>query len=189
MIGTLDRFIDRITMYRLVLWYLVALVVATLLLGLLHLVAVDPVALALSSVLVLAGGWISNQLFARVFDAVPNIESVYITGLIIVLIMDLKAQDIMADKPGRSFSSAGPNTRSAVGDLRAQRAPVDIAAAAEVVGERRIGRARSAGRFVGSWGHCLRGRLGYGIKVYLLLATAPHLQPSGNRRRTAGIAA
>lgn len=26
----------------------------------------------------------------------------------------LKAQDIMADKPGRSFSSAGPNTRSAV---------------------------------------------------------------------------
>src|SRR3569833_1165285 len=26
----------------------------------------------------------------------------------------LKAQDIMADKPGRSISSAGPNTRSAV---------------------------------------------------------------------------
>ena len=26
----------------------------------------------------------------------------------------LKARDIMADKPGRSFSSAGPNTRSAV---------------------------------------------------------------------------
>ena len=45
-------------------------------------------ALCLSAVLVLAGGWIANQIFARIFGAIPNIESVYITGLIIVLIMD-----------------------------------------------------------------------------------------------------
>ena len=88
MIGVLDRFIDRITMYRLVLWYLVGLVLAAMLLGALHLIAVDPVALALSTVLVLAGGWLANQIFARIFGAIPNIESVYITGLIIVLIMD-----------------------------------------------------------------------------------------------------
>ena len=88
MIGVLDRFIDRITMYRLVLWYLVGLVLAAMLLGALHLIAVDPIALALSTVLVLAGGWLANQIFARIFGAIPNIESVYITGLIIVLIMD-----------------------------------------------------------------------------------------------------
>ena len=88
MIASLDRLIDRITMYRLVLWYLVALVGAALVLGALHVIAVNPVALALSTVLVLAGGWIANQIFARVFGAIPNIESVYITGLIIVLIMD-----------------------------------------------------------------------------------------------------
>jgi glycine betaine catabolism B len=88
MIRLIDRFNDRITMYRLVLWYLVGLVGAALVLGALHVIQVDPVALALSTVLVLSGGWIANQIFARIFGAVPNIESVYITGLIIVLIMD-----------------------------------------------------------------------------------------------------
>lgn len=88
MIGAVDRFVDRITMYRLVLWYLVGLLLAAMVLGAVHLIPVDPLALGLSSALVLAGGWIANQIFARVFCAIPNIESVYITGLIIVLIMD-----------------------------------------------------------------------------------------------------
>jgi ferredoxin-NADP reductase len=88
MIASIDRFIDRITMYRLVLWYLVTLLIAAALLGAVHVIAIDPVALALSTVLVLAGGWIANQIFARIFGAIPNIESVYITGLIILLIMD-----------------------------------------------------------------------------------------------------
>ena len=59
MISLIDRFIDRITMYRLVLWYLLVLLAGALVLGALHLIAVDPVALALSTVLVLAGGWIA----------------------------------------------------------------------------------------------------------------------------------
>ena len=88
MIARIDRLIDRITMYRLVLWYLVALLATAMVLGVLHVIAVDPIALGLSAVLVLAGGWIANQIFARIFGAIPNIESVYITGLIIVLIMD-----------------------------------------------------------------------------------------------------
>ena len=88
MISLIDRVIDRITMYRLVLWYLVALLVGAEILGVAHIIAIDPVALALSSILVLAGGWITNQLFARVFNAIPNNESVYITGLIVLLIMD-----------------------------------------------------------------------------------------------------
>jgi ferredoxin-NADP reductase len=88
MIRALDRLIDRITMYRLVLWYLLALLGGALVLGALHVIPVNPVALGLSTVLVLAAGWIANQIFARIFGAIPNIESVYITGLIIVLIMD-----------------------------------------------------------------------------------------------------
>ena len=88
MIRLVDRFIDRITMYRLVLWYLVVLLIAAALLGTLHVIAINPVALALSTVLVLSAGWIANQMFARIFGAIPNIESVYITGLIILLIMD-----------------------------------------------------------------------------------------------------
>jgi Na+-transporting NADH:ubiquinone oxidoreductase subunit NqrB len=88
MITFVDRFIDRITMYRLVFWYLVVLVAAAAALGAIHVIAIDPVALLLSTVLVIAGGWIVNRIFAWIFGAIPNAESVYITGLIIVLIMD-----------------------------------------------------------------------------------------------------
>jgi len=88
MMAWIDRFLDQVTMYRLVFWYLVVLLVAAMVLGALHLASVNAVSLGLSAVLVLAGGWLSNQLFARIFNAIPNVESVYITGLIIVLIMD-----------------------------------------------------------------------------------------------------
>ena len=100
MIAWIDRLLDRVTMYRLVLWYLIALLLAAVSLGLLHLAIIDPVALGLSAVLVLTGGWLANQIFARVFGAIPNIESVYITGLIIVLIMD-------PARLGGSLSAAG----------------------------------------------------------------------------------
>jgi ferredoxin-NADP reductase len=106
MMSLVDRLIDRITMYRLVLWYLLALVAGALILGALHLIAVDPVALGLSTVLVLAGGWIANQIFARIFGAIPNIESVYITGLIIVLIMDPAPLGDLAAAGAIVFASA-----------------------------------------------------------------------------------
>src|SRR5665213_228445 len=69
MIARVDGLLDRITMYRLVLWYLVTLLLCALALGTLHVIAINPVALALSAVLVLAGGWIANQVFARIFGA------------------------------------------------------------------------------------------------------------------------
>lgn len=83
-----DSRLDRVTMYRLVFWYLVALIVATAILGAFKLSPIDPVALMESTVLVLAAGWLTNRLFAHVFGAIPNGESVYITGMIIVLIME-----------------------------------------------------------------------------------------------------
>jgi len=43
MISLIDRVIDRITMYRLVLWYLVALLVGAEILGVAHIIAIDPV--------------------------------------------------------------------------------------------------------------------------------------------------
>ena len=93
---TLDRLVDRTTMYRLVFWYLAALLVAAFVLGLVRLIAIDPAALALSTVLVLASGYLANQIFARLFGAIPNVESVYITGMIIVLIMQPAAATDLA---------------------------------------------------------------------------------------------
>ncbi|HEY8594890.1 MAG TPA: RnfABCDGE type electron transport complex subunit D [Devosiaceae bacterium] len=88
MMSYIDAFIDRITMYRLVLYYLVATLGAAFVLGLFHVSRVDPTALAFSTIVILGACWVANELFARVFRVVPNIESVYITGLILALIVD-----------------------------------------------------------------------------------------------------
>jgi ferredoxin-NADP reductase len=88
MLTFIDRLVDPITMYRLVLYYLLALLIGAFLLGMFRLTAVDPTALAFSAVLVTGTCWLANIVFARVFGAVPNLESVYITALILVLIID-----------------------------------------------------------------------------------------------------
>ena len=88
MIDFIDAITNRITMYRLVLYYLGALAAAAFLLGLFKLVPVDPAALLWSTVLLTAACLLVNQLFAWVFRAVPNVESVYITALILALIVD-----------------------------------------------------------------------------------------------------
>src|SRR5665213_3358911 len=47
MIARVDGLLDRITMYRLVLWYLVTLLLCALALGTLHVIAINPVATGL----------------------------------------------------------------------------------------------------------------------------------------------
>ena len=74
-------------MYRLVFWYLAMLIGVSVVLGGLHVIAIDPIALVLSTALVIASGYLANTLMAWAFRAVPNRESVYITGMLIVLIM------------------------------------------------------------------------------------------------------
>src|SRR5487761_2671837 len=88
MLNFIDRFIDRITMYRLVLYYLLALLGGAFLLGMFKVISIDPTALAFSAVLITGASWVANQVFARVFGAIPNIESVFITALILMLILD-----------------------------------------------------------------------------------------------------
>ena len=88
MTKSIDRFLDHTTMYRLVLYYLVGLVIAAFVFGFFKIVPHDPTAIAFSTVLILAVCWITNQLFARVFDVPANGDSVYITALILLLILD-----------------------------------------------------------------------------------------------------
>lgn len=54
MIKILDRLLDHLTMYRLVLYYLVALLGAAFVLGFLNIVPHDPRELAFTTALVLA---------------------------------------------------------------------------------------------------------------------------------------
>ncbi len=88
MIAAIDKLLDHITMYRLVLYYLVALAAAAFGLGFFHLAPHDPTAIAFSTVLIVAVCLVTNWTFARVFAVPTNVESVYITALILALILD-----------------------------------------------------------------------------------------------------
>jgi ferredoxin-NADP reductase len=84
----IDRVLDHITMYRLVLYYLLVLLAAAFVLACFGIVPHDPLALAFSAGLILAVCWITNWVFARVFAVPANSESIYITALILMLILD-----------------------------------------------------------------------------------------------------
>ncbi|MDP2655916.1 MAG: hypothetical protein Q8P17_05445 [bacterium] len=78
--SALKKFIDRTTMYRLMLYYLLVLFVVALFFSF-------SVSLLWSAVVLLVASWLSNTFFARMFRAVTNLESVFITALILALIM------------------------------------------------------------------------------------------------------
>lgn len=74
-------------MYRLVLYYLVVLFILAALFGTLGWLPINPANLALSTLLILAVCWLVNTVFAKSFNAATNVESVYITALILALII------------------------------------------------------------------------------------------------------
>ncbi|TPN83235.1 hypothetical protein FJ987_11795 [Mesorhizobium sp. CU2] len=88
MIKVLDRFLDHVTMYRLVLYYLMALLGAAIMLGFTNPAPYDPVLLAFTVGLVLAICWVTNKAFARTFAVPANSESFLITALILALILE-----------------------------------------------------------------------------------------------------
>lgn len=96
----IDNFLNRITMYRLVLYYLIALFGFGIFFSLLGVLPFSPADLALSTLIILAVCYAANRVFARVFGALPNVESVYITGLILSLIITPVSP---TDYPGIGF--------------------------------------------------------------------------------------
>ena len=74
-------------MYRLVLYYLVALLGAAFVLGFFGIVPFDPTMLAFSTLLITAVCRMTNAAFARVFETETNVESAYITAGILALIV------------------------------------------------------------------------------------------------------
>lgn len=82
-----DDFLNAVTMYRLVLYFLLFLFGAAFILSFFGIFSFGPLALAASAVFLIAVSWITNKIFARVFEAPTNIESVYITAFILTLII------------------------------------------------------------------------------------------------------
>ncbi|GER86102.1 hypothetical protein KDW_02640 [Dictyobacter vulcani] len=88
MIAKIDSLLDRITMYRLVLYVLIALIGMGAVLAYFHLLPFSPVTLLASTALLVVICWAMNTVFAFVFEVPTNIESATITALILALIID-----------------------------------------------------------------------------------------------------
>ncbi len=87
MLKKIDNLLNQITMYRLTLYVLIAFLVIAAAFGALGILPYSPVVIAFSTAVLLVVAWITNQLFAKTFGAQPNVESVYITALILALII------------------------------------------------------------------------------------------------------
>jgi glycine betaine catabolism B len=83
----IDDFLNSITMYRLVLYFLILLAAVGLLYALTGVIALDPINYVFSFTFILVASWITNKIFAKVFDAPINVESVWISALILGLII------------------------------------------------------------------------------------------------------
>ena len=83
----IDNFLNRITMYRLVLYYLIFLHCVAMLLALTGILKYDVFSMLASCAFLVAVCWATNKLFARVFHVPANVESVYISAAILALII------------------------------------------------------------------------------------------------------
>lgn len=85
---SLDIFLNKITMYRLVLYVLIFLIGIALILSSLGHFSFTSYALLYSVVILLVVSFITHKLFSKIFRVQTNIESTYITALILALIID-----------------------------------------------------------------------------------------------------
>jgi len=87
MIKFIDNQLNGITMYRLILYYLILLFGAAFYFSILGSVSLDPFALLFSLGLLIAVCWITNRVFSLTYGVPTNVESVYISALILALII------------------------------------------------------------------------------------------------------
>ncbi len=87
MLKFIDDFLNKITMYRLVLYYLIVLLGVAIIFSFFGFLSYNPIALIFTASVLVLVSWISNSVFAGIFKAQINIESAYITALILALII------------------------------------------------------------------------------------------------------
>lgn len=88
MLKTIDYYLDRITMYRLVLYVLIAYILIAVVFSTFGALGFSPFQLIISSLLLIAVSWCANRVFSNVFAAPYNVESFYISALILSLIVN-----------------------------------------------------------------------------------------------------
>lgn len=84
----IDDFLNNITMYRLVLYFLILLAGVGFLFTTLGIIAFNPIDYVYSFAIIISFSWLTNKIFAYVFDVPTNVESVWISALILGLILN-----------------------------------------------------------------------------------------------------
>lgn len=88
MLNFIDSWLSKITMYRLVLYFLIVILLVAFVLSFFPgIMPFTPAALTFSVLVLLIVSWITNKIFAAVFKVPANVESVYITVFILSLII------------------------------------------------------------------------------------------------------
>ena len=85
-----DKLVNTVSMYRLLLYYLVGLLLVAVLLsasGIMHYSAVD---IVITSAILVFACWVINKILAAIFFVPVNPESSILTGLILALIVPSK---------------------------------------------------------------------------------------------------
>ncbi len=88
MMAPIDYFLDRITMYRLTLYVLIGYVVVAAILCQVGLLPYSPAWLIVSAAFLAFACWAVNAILAWAFEVPTNVESAFITALILALILD-----------------------------------------------------------------------------------------------------
>jgi Na+-translocating ferredoxin:NAD+ oxidoreductase RnfD subunit len=86
LLGPLDRLLNKVTMYRLVIYYLLALFTIACVQNYRGAISYPWLAMAITPVIAVGGSCLVNWVFANAFDAPVNHDSAIITGLILALI-------------------------------------------------------------------------------------------------------
>lgn len=83
----IDNILNKITMYRLVLYYLIVLWLFAFCFSFFKLLPFNAVQLLISSAVFLITCWIFNKVFSKIFNVITNLESVYISAFILILLI------------------------------------------------------------------------------------------------------
>ncbi len=87
MLKFIDNWLNKITMYRLILYYLIGLWLVAIVFSALGIMPYRVSALLFSAFFITVVCWVVNKVFAIVYKAPMNMESLYITAFILVLII------------------------------------------------------------------------------------------------------
>ena len=83
----IDNFLNKTTMYKVVLYYLMALWAIAFTFSIFGILHFTPASMIVSLVILLAVSWATNNIFAYIFKVPANIESIYISVFILALII------------------------------------------------------------------------------------------------------